>query len=92
MRTKLENPRYMMATVAIHKLGDISRTLNDICFVEEEDEDNFYGSWLTGFGFFGVRFPKETTRPLNEDEIRYFDGMALTIGGQAFAHLKFKEG
>lgn len=61
-------PRYMMATTAIHQLGDISSDAPDICRVVREEGDDYIGSWVTGFGFFNVKFPKATTRELNEDE------------------------
>lgn len=72
--TKLPKPKFMMATQAFHKVGDITRPLTSLCFVEEEDEDNFYGQWYFGVGFHSIRFPKASTRPLNEVEVAYFSG------------------
>src|SRR5262245_33776144 len=43
-------PKYMMATKAIHQLGDISRDKPDICQIFGEDADNYIGNWVTGFG------------------------------------------
>jgi hypothetical protein len=33
----------------------------------------YIGMWVTGFGFFDVRFPKETTRELTKEEIKQID-------------------
>ena len=64
--------KYMMATGAIHKLGDISREQEDICYVHEEYEDHYIGNWVTGYGFINVKFPKETTRNLTKEEIEKY--------------------
>lgn len=86
-KQKIES-KYMMATTAIHKLGDISSDGPDICRVSEEDEGNYYGSWVTGFGFFGVRFPKETTRDLTSDEIERYKKLSFRINSQPPFKLK----
>jgi hypothetical protein len=75
-------PRYMMATNAFHQLGDISRDEPDICRVDREDEDFYVGAWVTGFGFFDVRFPKATTRELTPDEFRHYNDRHYRIGSQ----------
>lgn len=67
-------PRYVMATKAHHRLGDLSREVPDLCIVDSEDEDNYYGHWVDGFRFTHVRFPKATTRPLSESEIARYHG------------------
>lgn len=87
---KVIETKYMMATTAIHKLGDISRDTPDLCVVSEEDEDNFYGNWVTGFGFISVRFPKTTTRNLTEDEIEKYHGMQFSIGDTPLPALNLK--
>ncbi len=74
--------KYMMATKAIHKLGDISSDHPDLCFIKEEDEDNYIGNWVTGYGFINVKFPKETTRELTQDEKDRYNKMAIRIGSQ----------
>lgn len=58
----------MMATTAIHQLGDISSDTPDLCVIHSEDEDNYIGNWVTGFGFVNVKFPKTSTRDLTQDE------------------------
>jgi hypothetical protein len=80
----------MMATTAIHKLGDISRKEEDLCRVYDEDEENYYGSWVEGFGFFDVRFPKETTRPLTEEEVAYWSEQHYVLAGCDLGKMKIK--
>jgi len=58
----------MMGTAAFHKLGDISRDEPDYFAYNDEDAENYYGAWLAGFGFVGVRFPKATSRPMTGAE------------------------
>lgn len=72
-------PKYKMATTAIVKLGDISRNSEDICVVYGENDENFYGNWITGLGFFDVQFPKETTRDLTEKEIKKYSKVSYEI-------------
>lgn len=83
--------KYMMATKAMHKLGDISRDDPDICVVFEEDDENYIGNWITGFGFVNVKFPKETTRDLTEEEIEKYDGMGIQIGSGPVVKMRVKE-
>lgn len=64
--------RYMMATKAIHTLGDISRDEPDLAIIDSEAGDDYIGEWLTGVGYVGVRFPKATTRELTDDEKAYY--------------------
>ena len=63
--------RYMMATVAYHRLSDISSDHPTLCDIDSEDEENYIGNWVDGFGFVEVRFPKATTRELTDDEKSY---------------------
>ncbi len=63
----------MIATTAIHKLGDISREDGDLCRVTKETETDYLGMWVTGFGFFDVKFPKETTRDLTPEEVEKYN-------------------
>ena len=87
--------KYMIATTAIHKLGDLSRELDiegqlmeNLCRVSEEDNENYYGMWTTGFGFFGVKFPKESTRELSQEEIDFFNTKSVRISSQPPVKLK----
>jgi hypothetical protein len=84
-------PRYMMATTALHQLGDISRDKPDLCRVESEEGDNYVGAWVTGFGFFNVKFPKATTRELTKAEIKKHDKRSVRIGSQPAIPLRVRE-
>lgn len=75
----MQTPKYMIATTAIHKLGDISRPGSDLCVVKSETEKNYIGNWVTGLGYIGVRFPKSSTRELTEEDIKKYDGRRLII-------------
>jgi hypothetical protein len=81
-------PKYMMATTAIHQLGDISSTAPDLCRVTSEDEENYIGMWVEGIGFFGVKFPKATTRDLTAEEIEKYNKMSIQISSQMPMRLK----
>lgn len=74
-------PIDMMATKAFHKMGDISRDKPEYAYIVAEDDDNYYGSWIEGFGFIDVRFPKETTRILTPDEIMALMKMHFVMVG-----------
>lgn len=74
--------KYMMATKATHKLGDISSEKEDICRINSETEKDYIGSWVTGYGFYDVRFPKETTRELTPDEIKKYSSCVYQIGNR----------
>lgn len=79
--------RYMMATAAIHKLGDISRDEPDLCFVHDEDGGDYIGQWVTGFGYVKVRFPKATTRDLTEQEKAHYHGLELEMSGRPWGRI-----
>jgi len=64
----MDGRRIMWATKAFHRYGDISRDNEDLCLIGKETPDYFIGSWVTGFGFIDVKFPKSTTRNLTEEE------------------------
>ena len=76
--------KYMMATKAIHQLGDISSDKPDICQISGEDDENYIGSWVTGLGFINVKFPKETTRELTEKEKNYYKNARYVLSGVPF--------
>jgi hypothetical protein len=77
---ELANPRYMMATKAIHQTGDISRDAPDICVVTHEDGENYVGNWVMGYGFIHVLFPKMTTWELTQEEKEHYHGMIIQVG------------
>jgi len=68
-----------MGTVAHHMLGDISREKFDYFWIDSEDDESYYGAWVTGFGFINVRFPKDTTRELTEDERLFHETHRVVI-------------
>lgn len=80
-------PRYMWATRAFARQNGIGRVKGDICRIEREDRRNYYGSWVTGYGFINVRFPKTTTRELTQEEREFFHGKAVVIGSTVWPAL-----
>lgn len=78
------NDRYVMATVAMHKVGDISRDEPHLAVIYGEDGDDWIGEWVTGMGFINVRFPMATTRELTDDERARYDGRTVQAGNGAY--------
>ena len=78
----MEVDKYMMATEAFHKMGNISRDTEDICHVDKDHDDHYHGRWVTGFGLIDVIFPKETTRELTPEEIKKYNKMNYQISDQ----------
>lgn len=76
--------RYMMATKAMHRLGDISRDEPDLCLVKDAPGPDYIGNWVCGFGLVEVLFPKATTRPLTSDEVAKWDGQNLSVGSWGY--------
>jgi hypothetical protein len=74
-------PKYLMATVASHQLGDLSRESADLCYALSETDTHYIGSWVFGLGFFNVKFPKTSTRELTEQERLTYDGLKLAMFG-----------
>lgn len=73
--------RYMMATKATHKIGDISRDEPDLAAIHGEEGDDYIGNWVSGFGFIDVRFPKATTRELTEAERERYAAGSVRLAG-----------
>lgn len=73
--------RYMMATQAMHAVGDLSRAEPSLAIVYRETESDYVGEWATGVGFVNVRFPRETTRELTDEEKARFDGQWIECAG-----------
>ena len=83
---------------AYHQLGNISRDFSytDISkeleskdaiveqmFHASKETDKYYiGMWYTGFGYFDVLFPKETSRPLTENELKLCPEFHTQINSQ----------
>jgi hypothetical protein len=83
--------RYMMATAAYHKLGDISRDRPDLAVIYGEDGDDWIGQWAAGFGFVNVRFPKATTRELTGAEKAHYRTQVVVPAGVAVEEIRIDE-
>lgn len=83
---------YRMAKEAHHKLGNISRDKWDLVFINKEDNKNFYGFWVYGFGFINVRFPKKSTRKLTKKEIKKYNNSIWGINGIPIKKLNIDNG
>ena len=81
---------HMMATTAHHLLGDISSEEPDLCIITREDEDNYYGMWVYGLGYFNVRFPKETTKRLTPAEREHYNKSHLQMNSTYLGQLRIK--
>ena len=81
-------PKYLMGTKAFHQLGEISRNDYNLFQATAETEKYWVGMWATGFGFFHVLFPKETSRELTQEEIEKFNNSAIAIGSNPPIRLK----
>ncbi len=81
-------PKYLMGTQAFHQLGELSREEFDLFAAVAETEKFWIGSWVEGFGFFNVLFPKEKCRTLTEEEITKYNGMYLRINSGSPYKLK----
>lgn len=87
--TKLDG-KYLMGTKAFHQLGDISRDEPDLFCASGETDYYYIGMWVTGFGFFNVCFPKETSRELTEEDIEKYNKQYVQIGSQPPIKLNVK--
>lgn len=67
-----QRDRLYMGTTALAKIADISRDEPDYFVAWEEVDDHYIGNWITGFGFINVRFPKDTSRPVTDEEFEWF--------------------
>jgi hypothetical protein len=83
--------RYMMATTAYHQLNNLSRKTPDLCHISAETDEYYIGMWKFGIGFFNVLFPKNTTRPLTEDEVEEYNGQRVAINSTPAGKIKIKE-
>ena len=73
--------KYMIATKANHKLGDLTRPEGDICMIKKETDEHYIGQWVFGYGMVGIEFPKNTTRTLTETEKEHYNGMKVGFVG-----------
>jgi hypothetical protein len=79
-----------MATRAWHKLigWRMAMPFPDLCYVKEEDRDNYFGFWVCGIGAIGVKFPKATTRDLTEAEADKLSRASFRLGDRRWAYRK----
>jgi len=75
-----ETDKYLMGTKAYHLLGDISRKEYDLFHARGESDNYWIGMWVTGYGFFNVCFPKETSRELTSKEIEKYNSTYIQVG------------
>lgn len=73
---------YMIATTAFHLLGELSRPEGSLCHIHGQSHGYWVGSWVTGMGFVHVLFPKETTRPLTDEEVQKYKKKRVQIASQ----------
>lgn len=73
--------RYLIGTTAFNQLGEISRD-PDLFRAYGETNDYWIGMWVTGFGFFDVLFPKDTSRELTQEEKEKYNKISVQIGSQ----------
>lgn len=88
VRKATKADKYLMGTKAHHLLGDISREKDDLFHADMETEKFWIGMWVTGFGYFHVCFPKDTSRELTEEEREKYNKMHVQIGSQPPIKLK----
>ena len=82
---------YLMAKEAHHLLGEVTRDEWDLAIVFKEDNDNFYGNWVFGYGLIDVCFPKDKVRSLNKKEVSKYNNSACGINGSFINMLKVKD-
>lgn len=78
---------YMMATKAFHLTGDLSEDEPSLCRIYGITSENPYsgyyvGMWLLGYGYFHVLFPKETTKPLTDEDVEKWGATRIQIASQ----------
>lgn len=81
---------YLMAREAYHLLGEVTRDEWDLAIVFKEDDENFYGNWVFGYGLIDVRFPKNKVEELNKKEITKYNKIGYGINGVFINMLKVK--
>ena len=84
MERTYEYGHYMMATQdrwkADGELHDYTDTDGpSLVMVYSETDDYYIGNYVTGLGIVGLHFPKATTRPLTEDEIKHYANKQVYI-------------
>ncbi len=86
----IKDGKYMIGTKAYHQLGELSRG-EDLFVAQYETDEYFIGMWITGFGYFNVCFPKETSRELTNEEVKEWSKKYIQIGSQPPVKLNLKK-
>ncbi len=77
--------KYIMASEYYHiSMGHEKYDEYELAHVYNEDDENYYGSYVEGIGAFDVRFPKKSCRPLTDDEIKQYSSGSFHIGSHSF--------
>jgi hypothetical protein len=79
---KIDAKDVMMSTACYyaHENGELAEfTKPDFVIITGESGDCYTGRWLTGVGFSGVRFPKDKTRAMTDDERQQYEQMRIFI-------------
>ena len=77
---ELPEPKVMIGTIGYHQLGQLGGDdVEDWFYAVSETQDYWIGNWITGFGFFNILFPKDTSRGLTQKELEYFNTLRFTI-------------
>jgi hypothetical protein len=77
--------KYMMATKSWHPAFDWSEGNEpELCFVYNEDNENYYGNYIEGIGAFDVKFPKSHCRPLTEKEAIQYSSSDFCLAGHTY--------
>ncbi|WP_340032535.1 hypothetical protein NSQ20_11765 [Paenibacillus sp. FSL K6-1122] len=74
---------------ALHLMGDIGRTEDDLISVRAEDDEFYIGMFCEGFGFMDVHFPKVNVRPLTKEEVNKLNKTYQTINGRALGKNRY---
>jgi hypothetical protein len=85
--------QYMMATKCYYHGDDTPLILEEpeLCVVFEENDENYIGNWVEGFGFINLRFPRETTRPLTSSEKEHYHNRHMYINSTPVGPLNMYE-
>ncbi len=83
-------PKHLMGTKAYHILGDISREEYDLFAAIGQTDKFWIGMWTTGYGFFNVLFPKESSRELTKKEVEEYNKKYIQIGSGPAVKLNVK--
>lgn len=73
----------MMATASFHPRTGITipdEEPAELCLIHAESPNYYIGSWVTGVGLIDNQFPKKSTRPLNDEEMKFYANKRVSTG------------